>query len=165
MFVKIHEGEIHTYPYSPAKLAKDNPNISFPKVPFEGDIPKHITETLESFGVFSVTENLPSGYNSDLEKIKKKNYPTFVNNSWVIEWEIIPLSSAEITAMTEATSIAVREKRNLLLDNSDWLVIRSLETGIPVEKAWTDYRNSLRDISAIEGFPSIVEWPKAPRTP
>lgn len=55
----------------------------------------------------------------------------------------------------------VREKRNQLLQESDWVAIRAAETG-NFPKAWKDYRQALRDLPGKTGFPDI-DFPKPPQ--
>ena len=55
-----------------------------------------------------------------------------------------------------------RASRDALLANTDWVVIKSLETGQPVPPEWATYRQALRDITKQPGFPLEVVWPEAP---
>jgi hypothetical protein len=57
---------------------------------------------------------------------------------------------------------SVRNKRNMLLAECDWVVVRSHEVGDEVADEWKTYRQALRDIPFQSGFPSSVEWPKKP---
>jgi hypothetical protein len=57
---------------------------------------------------------------------------------------------------------SVREQRNAYLSLSDWVVIKSQETGQPVPPEWAAYRQALRDITKQPGFPLEVEWPVEP---
>ena len=41
---------------------------------------------------------------------------------------------------------ALRHWRNIYLEDSDWIVSKSLEAGVPVPDDWKTYRQSLRDI-------------------
>ncbi len=53
----------------------------------------------------------------------------------------------------------VRAKRNRLLAESDWVVIRARELGQDVPREWFDYRSDLRNVPQQDGFPHDVEWP------
>ena len=56
-------------------------------------------------------------------------------------------------------SIEVRQKRNSLLQQSDWTQVADA----PVDQAaWATYRQALRDVTEQEGFPEAVVWPVAP---
>ena len=52
-----------------------------------------------------------------------------------------------------------RRIRNQLLANSDWTQVADA----PVDRAaWATYRQSLRDLTAQEGFPGAIVWPVPP---
>ena len=57
---------------------------------------------------------------------------------------------------------AVRQQRDTKLAESDWRVIKALESNIPQDFAWAAYRQALRDVSAQAGFPWDIEWPVKP---
>lgn len=56
----------------------------------------------------------------------------------------------------------IKEKRNLLLAESDWIVIKSFESNQNIPAAWEIYRQALRDIPQQAGFPDNVVWPEKP---
>jgi len=56
----------------------------------------------------------------------------------------------------------VREKRDTLLEKSDWIVIMNNEKNQPISDNWKQYRQALRDISKQDKFPFEVEWPLEP---
>jgi hypothetical protein len=55
---------------------------------------------------------------------------------------------------------SVRTQRDAKLSESDWMVIKSAETGIALATEWATYRQALRDITEQAGFPNTVEWPE-----
>jgi hypothetical protein len=55
---------------------------------------------------------------------------------------------------------SVRKYRDQLLNQTDWVVVRSLETGTPLSEEFTDWRQALRDLPTVEPFPT--EIPAAP---
>ena len=65
----------------------------------------------------------------------------------------------------------LREERNQLLSETDWMVTRSIETGVAISDAWKTYRQILRDLPA-SSSPSLnqyydldltsVTWPTKP---
>lgn len=57
----------------------------------------------------------------------------------------------------------VRQKRQELLRDSDWVVTRATEEGGPVPKEWRDYRKALRDIT-LQTDPDAIVWPIPPST-
>lgn len=56
----------------------------------------------------------------------------------------------------------IRTKRNSLLSDSDWRVIKAQETGTAMSAEWMAYRQALRDITNQTGFPDDVVWPTRP---
>ena len=57
-----------------------------------------------------------------------------------------------------------RSQRNMLLEQTDWIVVKYLDIGEPVPQEWSDYRQALRDITEQDGFPGNVDWPEEPTT-
>ena len=55
-----------------------------------------------------------------------------------------------------------REKRDKLLDESDYLAMPDYPISEEKKSAILSYRQSLRDISKQSGFPRNIEWPEKP---
>ena len=65
----------------------------------------------------------------------------------------------------------LREERNQLLSETDWMVTRSIETGVAMSNDWKTYRQALRDLPA-SASPKLdseyeldltsVTWPTEP---
>ena len=55
----------------------------------------------------------------------------------------------------ETKLLMLRNLRNELLNESDWIVSKSLEAGVAVPDEWKTYRQELRDIT--KKFKSIDE--------
>ena len=51
----------------------------------------------------------------------------------------------------------LREERNKLLSETDWMVTRSIETGVAMSNDWKTYRQALRDLPA-SSSPSLDEY-------
>ena len=51
----------------------------------------------------------------------------------------------------------LREERNQLLSETDWVVARSIETGVAISNDWKTYRQALRDLPA-SSSPSLDEY-------
>ncbi|MCT4701237.1 phage tail assembly chaperone [Enterobacteriaceae bacterium H20N1] len=64
--------------------------------------------------------------------------------------------------LNEIRAEEVRQRRDMLLAASDWVVLRAQETGEPVDKEWAEYRQNLRDISEQAGYPFKIHWPGQP---
>lgn len=56
---------------------------------------------------------------------------------------------------SETKLLMLRNLRNELLNESDWIVTKSLEAGVAVPDEWKTYRQELRDIT--KKFKSIDE--------
>jgi hypothetical protein len=68
---------------------------------------------------------------------------------------------AEYVAMMAAKPAKdAREKRNLLLKESDWTQLSDVV--LSNKTAWATYRQYLRDITNQAGFPNSINWPVAP---
>ena len=99
------------------------------------------------------------------------------NGNWVTAWSVVDMfadttdddgvttTKAEHEAAYQAdldakASESVRTDRDAKLSESDWMVIKSAETGIALATEWATYRQALRDITAQDGFPHNVIWPE-----
>ena len=100
--------------------------------------------------VYSGIEWLDSGQTKPTE--------TEINN------KISELNSAEAMRL-------LREERNVLLSETDWVTVRSIDTGVAISNDWKTYRQALRDLPA-NSTPSLdsnfdldfssVTWPTKP---
>lgn len=81
----------------------------------------------------------------------------------------IEAEEAERVAAEEAEALAkaeeeVRNKRNALLAESDWISIMHRERGTAIPIEWYEYRQDLRNITEHANFPNLEEadWPVKP---
>ena len=82
--------------------------------------------------------NLNGSEYSDLEWLDSgatKPTETEINN------KISELDAAEPMRL-------LREERNQLLSETDWVAARSIETGVAISNDWKTYRQALRDLPA-----------------
>jgi len=56
---------------------------------------------------------------------------------------------------------SIRSQRDVLLNKTDWMVTKALETGVPVTDAWKNYRQALRDVPTQSDVDNI-NWPTEP---
>lgn len=56
----------------------------------------------------------------------------------------------------------IRKLRDELLEQSDWVVIKSMETGEDIDSRWVTYRQDLRDIPQDFDTPEEVVLPNLP---
>ena len=93
------------------------------------------------------TWNLTGSEYSGLEWLDSnttKPTETEINN------KISELDSAEAMRL-------LREERNQLLSETDWVVARSIETGVAISNDWKTYRQALRDLPS-SSSPSLDEY-------
>jgi hypothetical protein len=62
----------------------------------------------------------------------------------------------------EAWKDYVRQRRNELLAQTDWMFMVSDRPDVPNKTYWAEYRQALRDITKQTGFPVDVIWPTRP---
>ena len=93
-----------------------------------------------------------------LDSSQTKPTETEINN------KITELDSAEAMRL-------LREVRNQLLSETDWMVTKSVETGVTISNDWKTYRQALRDLPAssspcLDEFYDLnfssVTWPTEP---
>lgn len=67
--------------------------------------------------------------------------------------------SRESLMSDEELAASLRQRRDALLAESDWVSLRASETGQPVPSPWLTYRAALRDLPLQEGWPRAIAWP------
>jgi hypothetical protein len=73
----------------------------------------------------------------------------------------VPQSLPDPAPLFAAQWNAVREQRKVLLEATDWRVVRAAESGQPLTQAWKDYRQALRDVT-LQANPFTLVWPQLP---
>ena len=116
-----------------------------------------VVEILKPNSNYNIKSNEYSGLEW-LDSADTKPTETEINN------KISELDAAEAMKL-------LREERNVLLSETDWMVIKSQETGVAIPDAWKTYRQALRDLPAsstptldanYELDLSSVIWPTEP---
>jgi len=132
--------------YTLGQLRRDNPQTSFPKL-----IPD---ELLASYDVYPYTRPKPDEYDSLAWRLIDDEFVN-VNGAWMLPYklEALPLEDAQRN---------IRNRRDSLLQETDWVVIMHTEKGTNIPMDWEVYRQALRDITAQAGFPYEVTWPTKP---
>lgn len=153
MYALISSGTVVEFPLSLNKWRLDNPLISLPEYPTE--------EQLKEQGIYIVQ---PTPKPSEDYTLNYQN--TVVQNedgSWVESWTESPASNEEIEERTASKMIEVRQIRNKLLQENDWVSIKAKDNEEEVSVNWKTYRQALRNITSQEGFPHNVIWPVKPQ--
>ena len=149
MYALIKNGIVVKYPYWYSDLKYENPQISFPS-----EISNAILESFDVFPVAVVAQPSVDHTKNVIEKM-----PAFQDGTWTQVWHVSDASAEEVQQRTDAKAADVRSERNAKLTNSDWTQVADA----PVDKdAWAAYRQALRDVTAQDGFPWTIDWPKQP---
>jgi hypothetical protein len=81
-----------TYPYSDAKLRRDNPGTSFPRV---------LTDSIRAeYGVFPVVEVSTPAYDPFTQNVARVD-PIPINGVWTEQWAVTDASAEQIAERTE----------------------------------------------------------------
>lgn len=83
----------------------------------------------------------------------------------VVDGKLVPRDPAELLAeQTAAETVRVRNIRNSMLADTDWVELPSASSRLTPEKLteYLNYRQALRDVTSQEGFPLNVVWPTLP---
>lgn len=149
MYILVKDNE-NIYPYTKNQLRLDNPNVSFPAEISE--------QTLTEFGVYPVVISPTPAYNIHSQRAIVRP-PEQVDGTWTQDWDIAQLSDDEIQSILQGNADNVRAQRDALLAETDWVIVKSVESGEPIPTNIRDYRQALRDITSQTGFPLEVNWP------
>ena len=141
------------------------PNTSFPKSGPDAD-------WLTSNSAAEVVTFLD--FNSATQK--NESVAPYLSGGKVYTRRVTDMTNAEkaavVTAANAQTAASNRAKRDSLLTQSDWMVIKSQETDTTLNSDWAAYRQALRNITAHENWPNLEsasmtgdsagDWPVAP---
>ena len=74
------------------------------------------------------------------------------------QWQILDLTSVEIENLKQSEWAAVRQKRNQILQETDWIILKAMESGEGVDNDFVIYRQALRDLTRQQD-PFNIVWP------
>jgi paraquat-inducible protein B len=146
-YAKIENGNVTSYPLSEGDIRNLFPNTSFPTNNFQ---------TPDGFVLVEATATPSINFN---QKITEAS-PQLVDGKFQQVWNVVTLSSQELTQKTSEREITIRAIRNKLLMDSDWSQYKDIPES--VSTPWATYRQALRDITNQSGFPIDVTFPTAP---
>ena len=147
MYLRIIDETIN-YPYSIHQLRVAFPNVS---------LPSELTDTsLIEWDMYVVT---PTPMPTDYTKNITEGTPVLTNSVYYQNWIQTDASQSEIDYRLENQWFIIRETRNQLLVECDWTQLAD----IPYETKtiWSEYRQSLRDITS-QSNPFSITWPVKP---
>ena len=78
--------------------------------------------------------------------------------------QLIDIGEPDVVVTDEENLIMLRSRRNEILAQSDWIVVKEREEGGSVSNFadWKKYRQELRDITKTYKSLDDVKWPTAP---
>jgi len=95
----------------------------------------------------------------------KTKYSQYVQ-PYVDQWETEKArQKAEFEAewnKPENVEARAREQRNVLLEETDYILMPDYPITAEQREAWTAYRQALRDLPEQEGWPVDIVWPEKP---
>lgn len=146
-YARVENGKVVEYPIYPGDIALRFPNTSFP-VPFEPP---------DGYQPVRPTPQPAVDHTQALVEAE----PLWTEEGLVQAWQVIDADPEQVAERTLSQAAAVRQKRDQLLNASDWTQLGDA----PVEAAaWITYRQQLREVPSQEGFPWEVTWPAPPST-
>jgi len=107
------------------------------------------------------------GYVSDNEYIAYTEGQRALKNNrpyYLAKWSNTSMSWEDLRSTQEKLDqqwLSIKSQRNILLQDSDWRVVKASDTGVPISQNWKDYRQALRDIT-LQSDPFNITWPIAP---
>ena len=95
------------------------------------------------------------------------NYGVFDADGNPVELDQALLDAAAIEIEADAVMRRLREKRDSLLNETDWVTLKAIDAfndglGIQLPQVWVDYRQALRDLPANTTDPANPVWPTKP---
>lgn len=127
------------------------------------DIPEELTEEFLKKHNIAEVPSCPTPSNLKEDKYHRLGFEyKKVKGKWTREVVLVPVHAWEVDSRYEEKCKQVRDRRNSLLQETDWTQLGDVERG--VGKKYLSYRQKLRDIPEQEGFPFTVGWPTPPRT-
>lgn len=83
------------------------------------------------------------------------------SSEWSVTWTQVKAKYDELVAAHPISLL--REARDKKLAETDWIVTKSLESGVSVPSSWQTYRQALRDITETYTSLDDVNWPEKPQ--
>jgi len=136
------------------------------------------TEVLEALGAEVVFEGAQAtggtvyqySQASGVEQIDGKWYTKYILGPVFTDTTVegVTTTAAEHETAYKATKDAeqaksVRQSRDDKLKETDWIVIKNLESNANIPGVWEVYRQALRDVPNQSGFPWTITWPVEPQ--
>jgi hypothetical protein len=119
-----------------------------------------ITALMEQFGADPILQ-APMPETTRFQSAVRNGVVQDSLGNWVQAWTVVDWTQEQIDAAIEQQWVQVKAERDSRLANTDWYVIRELETGTPKPEGMQAYRQALRDIT-LQADPFNITWPVNP---
>ena len=147
MYLRIIDEKIN-YPYSIPQLREAYPNVSLPA--------ELTNESLIEWDMYVVN---PTPMPNDYTKNITEGTPVLTNGIYYQNWIQTNASQSEIDYRLENQWFIIRQTRNELLVECDWTQLADVSA--ETKSIWSEYRQSLRDITS-QTNPFSITWPVKP---
>lgn len=113
--------------------------------------------------------NMQVPYDSATQKLEPCD--PYIEDGYVRTVKAVAKTAEDLAAEAAQKEQRLRDRRNRLLAESDWVVIMHTEKGTNIPLEWEVYRQALRDITSHPNWPDLQEadmegnggdWPVVP---
>ena len=138
-------------------------NNQYPQpLPFRITLPGGMTRTDPA--TFTHQELTQAGYVAAPPQptLEAHQWVTWSSGTWVVHTKTPEQLQQEAQVLLDQQAAQARSQRDQLLQESDWVTIKSLELREPIPQIWVAYRQALRDLTSQAEFPTNIQWPEKP---
>lgn len=152
--INVNTGEIIAYPQYEGHIQIAHPELQFPIAIHHPVIPNEFQP------VILTVEPEAISYHHKVMEV----YPVLNNGIYTQNFINVELTNEELLAKKDAYSVTARAERDTRLVASDTKVLPDMWDYYTAQQKleWKDYRQALRDVPELKGFPFEFEWPISP---
>ena len=114
--------------------------------------------TFSDLGYDEIASTQPPAPSGTYKAVYRDGETQDANGDWAEAWAERDMTAEEVQQRDDNKAEQVRAERNEKLANSDWTALSDVTMSVEM----ITYRQSLRDITAQDGFPHNVTWPTQP---
>jgi hypothetical protein len=148
LYVVVNENnEIVKWPYFQSEFKRDHPEQTWPDVIDD--------QVLLTYGVHRVRlVPFPSHLETRTRSVVQSP-PELYEGVWTQVFTINKLAP-------QYAEENQRGRRNRMLKETDWTQVPDVPLTAEQRQQWSDYRQQLRDLSNLPGWPYDIDWPQSP---
>lgn len=124
--------------------------------PFNVDLPIEDGKFIEGEKLDQYIKNFIPAWHIERTNLLKNGIENVENIRRLVE------TPSPISRSIEEFSTDARIQRDLLLMQSDWVMLSDSPLSDTLKQLFIEYRQALRDVPQQEGFPVNIEWPAHP---